>query len=105
MSHLRRHLEEQRVAAIFLVVLVVLMRVLVPAGFKPSADRGTISLEVCSGLGLKKIEIGVPLASVTKSGHPSYNTHQDKSALCGFSSISALAMPGLGPVLLVPMQS
>ena len=59
MTLLRRHILANRRWAFALIALALLAKLLVPAGFMPAVDSGRITVELCSGFGVEKVEVAL----------------------------------------------
>ena len=100
MTRFRRHLLQHRATAALLLVAALLMRVLVPAGFMPSVDRGGITLVLCSGAGAKSVQMAAGM-SMSGAEHQSDREHGDTpEPPCVFSGLAAPALSGTDPILL-----
>ena len=93
MSTFRLFIRDHRALAVWLIALAFAMKLAVPAGFMPSAQGSTITVEVCNGTG--PITISIP-------GLPDKNPdHGAKEQPCAFSGLSAPLLGATDPVLLV----
>jgi hypothetical protein len=105
-TSLRRHLLKHRASAALLLLVALMMRVLVPAGFMPVLDRGTITITLCSGAGPQKIEVAMPgmvaaeMATHGAGHHSDSEPHEKSQAPCVFSGLAAPALSAADPILL-----
>jgi hypothetical protein len=95
MTRLRRHILGHSRCAAALIALAMLAKLLVPAGFMPSLTAGTITVELCTGVGVKTVEMALP-------GHAGDQKHQPAQAdrPCTFAALAAPALGGADPVQL-----
>jgi hypothetical protein len=107
---LRHHLVKHRATAALVLLAALLMRLLVPAGYMPTFEGGTIGIVLCpSGTpGLAKVTAAAPMAmadaghmAMAKSDHHSGQQQHDKpEPPCVFSGLVAPLLSGADPILL-----
>lgn len=99
MSDLRSAILRHRGVVALLVAIALLTRILVPAGFMPSAATdGTIAVRVCSG------QMAEPaIMKIALPGIPAKPDHgQQKSDMpCPFAGLATAVLAGVDPALLV----
>lgn len=95
MSALRRLvLDHPHLAAAF-VALALMLKVLVPAGFMPSAENGRIAVAVCNAMGASTQVIEVPGLK-----------HEGDAAAgksCAFADLSLPVLPSADPIQLAAL--
>ncbi len=90
MNLLRRHIFGHRRWAAVLIALALLTKLLVPAGFMLNSSAGSITVELCSGFGVQKIEMAIPgQPKPVKADSP-----------CTFAGLGAPMLGGVDPILL-----
>jgi len=98
MARLRTFLIHHRALAIWLVVLALAMKALVPAGYMIGSDTRTLTIEICDGQGhhqLGQIVVQQP----AKAGH-SQNDHGKGDSTCPYGALGHAGLAGADPVLL-----
>ena len=96
MSNLRRITLRHPHWAFWLVLLALLMRVSVPAGFMPVFANDAITLEPCSGSGPEKMAMAMP----GMADHHSDKDHSGGTSMpCGFGGHAPSAMSLADPIL------
>lgn len=93
---LRHHILGHRRWAAALIALALLAKLLVPAGFMPSASAGTVTIELCSGYGVEKVAIALP----GLPDHHQHGGHANGDSPCTFSGLAAPVLAGADPVIL-----
>jgi len=82
-----------------LLCLVLLVRVVVPAGFMPDMDalqHGVFKITICSGYGHKEIMVDDHQKQVDGSGKETgHKTSKTITTLCPFAGITGAALPVL----------
>lgn len=73
-----------------LIALALFAKLLVPAGFMLNNTAGSITVELCSGFGVKTIEMAIP-------GHPK---PVKADSPCTFAGLGAPMLGGVDPILL-----
>jgi hypothetical protein len=90
---LRQRLFDRRLLAAGLLAFALLIKLIVPTGYMLSAERGSLSVELCSGY-------------APAPAHAMAHHHQPKPQKavvempCAFSALSAPALSSADPVLL-----
>ena len=97
MAALRHHLSRHRLLAAWLVGMVLLMKMLVPAGYMASASPGSITIELCSGYGPQKMVVAMPGMA---HGPDQQSDHGKAEMPCAFSALSAASLTGADPLVL-----
>lgn len=97
MTATRAFIFQHRYLAIWLVGAALLMKVLVPAGFMPTVSKGTILVQLCSGMGVQTVAIGIPGLGDHDDGE---DQHKAADQPCAFSGLTAPGLAGADPVLL-----
>jgi hypothetical protein len=93
-ARLRLHLFTHRRWAAALIALALLAKLVVPAGFMLNAGAGTITVELCSGTGVQKVEMVLP-------GQPAQHDQQNTAdSPCTFAGLAAPALGGADPIQL-----
>lgn len=94
MHSLRSLIQNNRLSATAFLLLALLMKLVVPAGFMPVADNGRMIISICSGAG--PMVLSVPGQSKTDdSGHPGKSEQP-----CAFTGLSASSLAAADPVVL-----
>jgi hypothetical protein len=94
---LRRSLFAHRRWAAALLVLALLAKLLVPAGFMPSVAAGGITVELCSGYGVEKVAMALP----GLAGHEKQpGQHGKADSPCTFAGLTAPSLAGADPIIL-----
>jgi hypothetical protein len=96
-TRLRRHILLHRRWAAALIALALLMKLLVPAGFMPSVASGKITIELCSGFGVQKVEMALPGMA---DHQPAPADHGKADSPCTFSGLTAQALAAADPIIL-----
>lgn len=97
MTALRHHLLRHRLLASWLVAAALLMKVLVPPGYMASVSAGSITIEMCSGSGPRKMVMAIP----GMTHHPEEKGKHGKPGMpCAFSGLSAPSLAAIDPLLL-----
>jgi hypothetical protein len=102
MGAFRQTLTCRRGWAIGLVLLALMTKILVPAGYMPVFSGGAVMIELCSGAGPEKMMMAMP-GMDDRRGKADHSTDRsDKGDMpCGFAGHApAAAMAGADPVLL-----
>lgn len=81
-----------------LFAAALLMKLLVPAGYMASASNGMIVVEICSASGPKTTVMAIPGLEHRQDGG---GDHGKAEMPCAFSALSAPALAGADPLLLV----
>lgn len=99
MRHLRRHLLRHRTLALWLLLLALAMKLLVPGGFMVTAHGGGLTLQPCSGTG--------PLMAQPMGAAADHGTHRDPhpdhggaEMPCAFSALAWAALAPIDPLVL-----
>jgi hypothetical protein len=91
---LRHHILGHRRWAAALIALALLAKLIVPAGFMLDGSAGRITVELCTGFGVQKVEMALP-------GQPDQHDRQSKAdSPCTFSALAAPALGGADPIQL-----
>lgn len=81
-----------------ILVLALMMKVVIPAGFMPTVSNDQIVASICSGTGPMTMAMPIPGLQHGKSDG---SGHQDKAEQpCIFAGLSAPALTGADPLLL-----
>lgn len=97
MIRLRRLILQHRRGFALLLVLALAMKLILPSGLMlAGGDRGTITVQICSGYGPATLTTAMPGAShgADKSGH------QGKDMPCAYAALGAPSLAAADPVLL-----
>ena len=101
MSSVRHLVLTHRRLFALLLLAVMAMRILLPAGVMPSIQQGQITIIVCTGEGPQMMQM--PIAIDEDAGHQG-DAHKAKAgAPCAFAGLSSPALSGADPVLLAAM--
>lgn len=98
MHSLRRLVLSNRELAIAILAVVLLMKLVVPAGFMPAASDGQIIVSMCSGTGPTEVVMTVP-----GLGHKPDGGGEDRGKAeqpCAFAGLSTLSLAAADPILL-----
>lgn len=80
----------------------LLVRLAVPAGFMPMFDHGSLSIVIGTGYGPQTVQVDMPGMDMSGAGHKPGKQHHDKTDTpCPFSGLTAPALSGADPILLV----
>ena len=94
MKGLRDNIFGHRRWAAALIALALLAKLIVPAGFMLDRSAGTLTVELCTGFGVEKIEMALP-------GKPAQHDQQSRAdSPCTFSALAAPALGGADPIQL-----
>lgn len=97
MTSLRHHLLRHSWLGLCLVVVALLMRIAVPAGYMPTFSGNSITVEICSGYGPMKMTMDI----LGRAGHNDKKSDQSKGEMpCAFSALAAPSLAGADPILL-----
>lgn len=96
MFALRHLILRNRALAVWFVAAALLMKILVPAGFMPTASGNTMIVQLCSGSGPQTMVVEIP----GKTSSPD-KAHGAADMPCAFSGLSAPSLAGADPALLV----
>ncbi|MBB3940433.1 hypothetical protein GGR39_002090 [Novosphingobium fluoreni] len=81
-----------------ILVLALMMKVVIPAGFMPTVSNDQIVASICSGTG--RMTMAMPIPGL-QHGKSDGSGHQDKAGQpCIFAGLSAPAFTGADPLLL-----
>ena len=83
-TRLRHHIQANRRWAAALIALALLAKLLVPAGFMPSVEAGRITVELCSGYGVQKVEMALPGVA---DRQPMQGEHGKAESPCTFAGV------------------
>ncbi len=99
MNDLRAFTVERRTWAMMLVVITLLIRGLIPAGYMVAPSAVTLSVKICSGFEDERSTIKIV---VPRSGeeHDRSGDHSQKNPPCAFSALSMASMAGADGLLL-----
>ncbi|MGA1807345.1 hypothetical protein VHN57_17185 [Sphingobium sp. WW5] len=98
MHRLRKLVLANRPLACAVLVLALMMKIVMPAGFMPTVSNGRIVVSICSGTGPMTMVITIPGLEHGKSGS---DGHQGKAEQpCAFSGLSAPSLAAADPILL-----
>ncbi len=78
----------------------LLVRLVVPAGFMPVFDHGTISIVLCTGYGPQTVQLDMPGMNMSGDGHKPDNHHDKTDTPCPFSGLTAPVLSGADPIVL-----
>lgn len=95
MTAFRQHFRLHPRAATWLLAATLLMKLLVPAGFMPVAEAGTIRIELCSGYG--PMTASMPMSAAMPMQMPMGEHHSDHDKPqppCEFSMLGAAGLTG-----------
>ncbi len=84
-----------RWCAAALIALALAMKLVVPAGYMPVQQAGTITVMVCTGMGQQRLEIDVPGMPAKPDG-----ASRVAGQPCAFAGLGLDMLPGVDPVLL-----
>jgi hypothetical protein len=90
MAALRRLFRVCPMLAALIVAAALAVRVLVPAGYMPTLDNGSVVIGICSGYGPKMMAVTIP--GLEQTGHHGDEGDQARSP-CAFAD---LALPMIG---------
>ncbi|MBW8910437.1 MAG: hypothetical protein JF564_00715 [Sphingomonas sp.] len=88
-------LHRHAMIAMSIMVLVLAVRALIPAGYMTSASPAGLTVELCSGISGKTVTIALP----GPSGHQEHGKAQADSP-CAFASLGQVMTSATDPVLL-----
>jgi hypothetical protein len=94
---LRRLVLRRPILAAWLVAMALMMKMLVPAGFMPSATGGFMTVQLCTGMGPQTVTMALP----GKAGeHDGQDQHGKVDQPCAFSGLAAPTLAAADAVLL-----
>ncbi|MET0310249.1 MAG: DUF2946 family protein [Sphingomonas sp.] len=96
MTGLRHFLMQRRGLAACIVAAALLMKILVPAGFMPTASVGTMIVQICNGYGPQSLVMEIP----GKVDRQDQSQHSKAEMPCAFAGLSAPSLAAADPVLL-----
>jgi len=83
-----------------LLLIAFVVQGLIPAGFMPGqAANGQMSLEICSGIDMKTVYVG--LDQVPSSSDHMPTDQENHQSLCAFAPVLSASLPG--SAVLVPL--
>lgn len=94
MFALRRLVLRHRHAAMLLLALALLAKMVVPVGYMPTVAGKTLTLAMCNGA--EPVTISIP----TDGGDNGKASHEAKDSPCAFSALGAQALAATDPVVL-----
>jgi hypothetical protein len=97
---LRRLVLAHRHLAALICLTALALRLVVPSGFMFASEHGRITVTICSGVAGKTMTVDMPGMRGGMPGHGKSEGH-GKEMPCAFSSLSAQALAGADPVLLL----
>ncbi|WP_340317677.1 DUF2946 family protein [Rhizorhabdus argentea] len=95
MTGVRDVLHRHAMIAMSIMVLVLAVRSLIPAGYMTSASPAGLTVELCSGVSGKTVTIALP----GQAGHQEHGKAQADSP-CAFASLGHAMISAADPVLL-----
>jgi len=96
---LRQHLLRHRHCAAWLIVAALLVKLLVPAGFMPVIERGTLRIEICTGI-TPVVPAVHAMAGMTHGGHGDAPASKPELP-CAFAGVAMPSLAAVDPLLLV----
>lgn len=98
MHRLRNLVLANRPFACAVLALALLIKIIMPAGFMPTASNGQIVVSICSGTGPMTMVMTIP---GLEHGKTDDGGHKGKAEQpCAFSGLSAPSLAGADPILL-----
>lgn len=91
---LRQFLRSHARLAAIIVAVALAVRILVPAGFMPMMESGSLTIALCNGTGPATMEIAIPGLK-----HQGGDPHRMQGR-CAFSDLAVPALPGADPIQL-----
>lgn len=98
---LRRLVLTHRHLAMLLCIGAFALKLLIPSGYMISGDRGTLTITICSGTAPKSMTMDMLGTHGDMSGSGHTKEHSKPEIPCAFSGLSAQALGGVDPLLLV----
>jgi hypothetical protein len=98
-----RRLLDQRHLATLLCAAVLLVKLLVPAGYMIESDRGHITISICSGTAPRMMTMEVPGLHGGMADHAPGKDHGKAEMPCAFAGLSAAALGAIDPVQLAAL--
>lgn len=92
-TRLRHHILAHRRWAATLIALALLMKLLVPAGFMPTASAGMVTIELCTGAGAQTMTIP------GGNDHDKQGGHGKAESPCVFAGLGAPSLAAADPIL------
>ncbi|HTG39071.1 DUF2946 family protein [Sphingomonas sp.] len=100
MTGLRRLARDHAPLTALLLAAVLLLRLLMPAGFMPVADgNGSLTVMVCSGEGSRAMTIAIPGLG-ERPAKPAPQERDKAGSPCAFGSLAAAFLGSVDPALL-----
>ena len=97
MTPLRDHLRQHCRLAVALILLALMMRFAVPAGFMPNFTGGAVSIDICTGHGPATVTLATP----GPGDHQGDKSNRGKGEMpCSFSGLSTHSLAAADPILL-----
>jgi hypothetical protein len=97
---LRRLLLAHRHVAALICLAALALKLVVPSGYMFASEHGRITVTICSGVAGKTMTMEMP---GMQDGHPGHGKSKEhgKEMPCAFSSLTAQALAGADPILLL----
>ena len=100
MGPIRTFLRDHRALAIWLVVLALAMKALVPSGYMIGAQSRTIAIQICDGQNHESVRhIVVVQSADSKTDHGSAD-HGKSDSVCPYTALGHASLAGADPALL-----
>ncbi len=96
-----RHLLAQRHLAVLICAAALLAKLLVPAGYMIEAERGRVSLAICSGVAQAPPAMAGMHGAMP--GHDAPKDHGKAEMPCAFSALSAASLGAVDLLLLATL--
>ena len=97
MTLFRTFVARHRWLAFWLVVTALMVKLVVPAGFMPAFANGTMTVQLCTGMGVQTIQMEIPGTAGDSDNHD----HQKKADMpCAFAGLSTPTLAAIDPLLL-----
>ena len=98
MHRLRNLVRANRPFACAVLVLALMMKVVMPAGYMPTVSSGQIVVSICSGTGPMTMVMTIPGLDHEKSEGDGHRGKTEQP--CAFSGLTAPSLAAADPVLL-----
>ena len=102
MLAVRRFLSQRYLAAI-LCAATLLLKLLVPAGYMIGSERGSVTIELCSGVASQPMTLAMPGMHGDMPGHGKSQEHGKTEMPCAFSGLSAASLGAIDTLQLVAL--
>jgi hypothetical protein len=98
-----RRLLAQRYFAVLVCAAMLLLKLLVPAGYMIGSEHGRITIELCSGVAPRAVTMAMPRMHGDMPDHGKSQDHGRAEMPCAFAGLSAASLSAIDPIQLVTL--